>query len=70
MVHVDHIEVTMALRRMPVRVPMRLRALPAFVLMPMMFIVHMQVRVLDWRMLMLEHLRVLAWPQTGTRNRG
>ena len=61
-VHVDDVAVVMALGHMPVRVPVRLRPLPAFVLMPVMLIVDVQMRVLNRRMLMLEHLQVLAWP--------
>ena len=61
MVHVDDVAVAMALGRMPVRMPVRLGALPALVLMPMMLIVHVQMDVLDRHMLMLEHLQV-AWP--------
>ena len=35
------------------RVPVRLRALPALVLVPVVLVLHVQMRVLDWRMLML-----------------
>jgi hypothetical protein len=62
MVDVDDIAVAMALGHMPVRMPVRLGPLPAFVLVPIMLIVHVQMDVLDRRMLMLEHLRVVAWP--------
>jgi hypothetical protein len=57
MVHDDDVAVAMTLGRMPVR----LWALAALVLMPMMLIVHVQMDVLDRHMLMLEHLQV-AWP--------
>jgi hypothetical protein len=53
MVHVDEVAVAMALEHMPVRVPVRLRALPALVLVPVVLVLHVQMRVLDWRMLML-----------------
>jgi hypothetical protein len=61
-VQVDDVAVAMALGRMPVRVPVRLGSLPALVLMLVVFVVHVQVRVLERPVLMLEHLRVVAWP--------
>jgi hypothetical protein len=61
MVHVDDVAVAMALGHMPVRVPVRLGPLPALVLMLMVLVMHVQVRVLERPVLMLEHLQV-AWP--------
>ena len=61
-VHVDDVAMAMALGRVPMLVPVRLRPLPAFVLMPVMLIVHVQMDVRDRRMLMLERVQVIAWP--------
>jgi hypothetical protein len=62
MVHFDDVAVAMVLRVMPVRVPVRRRPLPAFVLMPVMLIVNMKMGVLDRGTPMLEHLQVVTWP--------
>ncbi len=60
MVHVDDVAVAVALGHVPVRVAMWLVAFPAFVVMPVMLIVHVQMDVLDRRMLMLKRLQVVA----------
>jgi hypothetical protein len=57
-VQVDHAAVAMALGLMPVRVAVRLRALPALVLVPMMLVVDVQMLVVESRMLMLELLGI------------
>ena len=63
MVHVDNVAVAMALRQMPVRVPVGLRAFPALMLMLVMLVVCVQVLVLERRMLMLEQLGVGGRPE-------
>jgi hypothetical protein len=56
MVHVDDVAVAMALGYVPVRVPVRLRALPTLMLVSVMLIVHVQMRVLD-RAMPIPHRR-------------
>ena len=59
----DRGNVAMALRQMPVRVPVGLRAFRALMLMLVMLVVCVQVLVLESRMLMLELLGIGGRPE-------
>src|ERR687891_151529 len=63
MVHVDDVAMAMALRQMPVRVPVGLRAFPALMLMLVMLVVCVQMLVPERRMLMLEQLGIGGQPE-------
>ena len=62
MVHVDDVAMAMALRQMPVRVPVGLRAFPALMLMLVMLVMCVQMLVLHRSVLMLEQLRIGGGP--------
>ena len=67
MVEVDHEGVPVPNRRMPVRVPMGLGSLPAFMLVLVVFVVDVQVLVFRRLVPVHEHARVFGRPQ---RDRG
>lgn len=70
MVQVDDIGVGVPQRCMPVRMAVRLRALPAFVLMLVMLIVRVKMFVVGGRVHMLDLDRIAGRPEDQGRKRG
>ena len=57
-VHVDDVPVTMPLGPMRVRVPVRLRPLPALMLMPVMLVMDVQVLMVQECVFVFEHFGI------------
>jgi hypothetical protein len=64
MVHIDDVAVPMALGHMPVRVSVRLWALPALMRMLVMLVMDVQMLVLHRSVLVLEPLGIARRPQS------
>ena len=62
MVHIDDVAVAMVLGHMPVRVSMRLWALPALMLMLVMLVMDVQMLVLHRSVLVLKRLGIARRP--------
>ena len=63
MMIVDHVAMAVSHRDMAVGVAMRLASFPAFMFMPVMFVVHMQVRMVNGLVRMFEFKHITSGPQ-------